>query len=141
MKEDLISFDTAKLAKEAGFPQDILGMSWYNKDGKISNLSLGTDIKAPTQSLLQKWLREIYNIYICIDQDFTIDEEKSKHLNKNDAFYYHQAIRKHSGKYFVIIRDIDYNAHAIYNTYEDGLEFALLESLKHIIQKKLDSDR
>lgn len=83
MEEQLISFETAKLAKEKGF--DIATVSFY--DGYIDNtpkliskqlskepiINWNKDYKegghgvyysAPTQSLLQKWLREKHNIIV-----------------------------------------------------------------------------
>lgn len=63
MKEQLISFDTAKLANNKGFLQ------WtekrYNKKGTFND-SKTWSISAPTQSLLQKWLRETHNIHLYI---------------------------------------------------------------------------
>lgn len=90
MKEQLISFETAKLAKEKGFNEycklqyvetlehtieshhngneytisHVLPRPLY-----ISHLS-EHDIpicNAPTQALLQKWLREIHNIHVCVN--------------------------------------------------------------------------
>lgn len=87
MREQLISFETAKLAKEKGF--EGYCFSYYNLKGDIKHNYLengsSTDIEfrvdledlldnwnrdipntysAPTQSLLQKWLREVHNIHI-----------------------------------------------------------------------------
>lgn len=76
MKEVLITFPVAKLAKEKEF--NIISKfgtesSLYNKEGRhtyysnygfmYSGLSEGY-ISAPTQSLLQKWLREVHNIHV-----------------------------------------------------------------------------
>jgi hypothetical protein len=75
MEEQLISFETAKLAKEKGFELESKPYSrlvrekdvyyWNNpKFGQIPpNLSDEFHI-APTQSLLQKWLREVHGIYV-----------------------------------------------------------------------------
>ena len=77
MKEQLVTFEVAKLAKEKGFNE--LSDSCYNIIGVISNNINNknqdwTDNKvytAPTQSLLQKWLREIHKINVyCIPSDF-----------------------------------------------------------------------
>lgn len=70
MKEQLITFETAKLAKEKGFdlPTGIKYTKlWYN-DGVLCNWNtrLVDHIIAPTQSLLQKWLREEHNIQLCL---------------------------------------------------------------------------
>ena len=64
MKEELISFETAKLANKAGF-------NWpsehrYNKKGTF-NYSKAWSISAPTQSLLQRWLREEHDIHILMN--------------------------------------------------------------------------
>jgi hypothetical protein len=71
MTEQLIQLDTARLAKEKGF--DIRCDYFYN-DGsgwKLQNDSLirtGEDefLEAPTQSLLQKWLRDVHDTVIVI---------------------------------------------------------------------------
>ena len=109
MKEQLISFETAKLAKEKDF--NILQHSYYFEDGEFKENSLkGTNgyygeeyefnlsefnenwndkwltkkngdrcfgcskqqgyletFSAPTQSVLQKWLREVYDIHIKLE--------------------------------------------------------------------------
>ncbi len=61
MKDELVSFETAKLAKEKGF--DI--------STSIVNLTVGTGevISIPTQSLLQRWLREVHNYNIQIESE------------------------------------------------------------------------
>ena len=68
MKEQLISFETAKLAKEKGFK---LGIGWhgfedkfFDENGNPSNNHRGGNLCRPTQSLLQKWLRVEHNIEV-----------------------------------------------------------------------------
>lgn len=71
--EQLINFETSKLAKEAGFDYD-LGYC-YNDGGKLIKGSERNnyftnqeeDIIAPSQSLLQKWLRDVHGIQIDIE--------------------------------------------------------------------------
>jgi len=70
MREQLISFETAKLAKEKGFDEQTLNHygiasqaifkydKWQDEEGFT--------ICAPTQSLLQKWLREVHKIHIYV---------------------------------------------------------------------------
>ena len=88
MEEELISFDTAKLAKEKGF--DITSWcsniaSLYDKEGnhvEYTNYGMmGSGlydgyIKAPTQSFLQKWLREEHGIHININTFYFTDINK-----------------------------------------------------------------
>ena len=67
MEEQLMTFETSKLAKEKGFNE--YGKLCYSEDGEsISpNSSFYSSQKYPieacTQSLLQKWLREKHKIH------------------------------------------------------------------------------
>lgn len=80
MEDVLVSFATAKLAKEKGF--NLLVLKYYDGsymiatqaknpfDIKNYNLHNGsTFYSAPTQSLLAKWLRETHLIHIEIHRD------------------------------------------------------------------------
>jgi hypothetical protein len=84
MKEKLINFETAKLAKEKGFDLDTF--QYYHNKGRLHDTlnpkyedgssmptghssslnwnSLKKHYSAPTQSLLQKWLREVHGIIV-----------------------------------------------------------------------------
>lgn len=66
MEEELISFDTAKLAKEAGF--DVLCLNAYDRVGTPTDYMDRSDIEEyyemPTQPLLQRWLREKHNLIV-----------------------------------------------------------------------------
>mgnify|MGYP003542497344 CR=1 FL=1 len=154
MEEQLISFETAKLAKEKGF--NILQHSYYFEDGEFKENSLkGTNgyygeeyefnlsefnenwndkwltkktgdrcfgcskqkgyletFSAPTQSLLQKWIREVHKIHIDITYD--IDEE-----------YGSDYIIIVKTKKEMIILDNQW-------TYEEALEKGLYQALKLI---------
>lgn len=70
MEEELITYPTAVLAKEKGFNQLKQGV-YYTKDKEHCLVGWGFKddfaiYSAPTQSLLQKWLREVHNIHITI---------------------------------------------------------------------------
>jgi len=85
MEEQIISFETAKLAKEKGFEwncndcYDRNGHTYLNgwcerlddffednnfNNSEIESKGLEYYYIASTQSLLQKWLREVYNIIV-----------------------------------------------------------------------------
>lgn len=80
MYDEIITFETAKLAKEKGGelwdwndryydPNDethTLQRKWSTQSGCSTENRMNRLIKAPTQSFLQKWLREIHNIHINI---------------------------------------------------------------------------
>jgi len=134
MKEQLINFKTAKLAKEKGFDNtqygDWLGQFfWYSKDEVsfyYSSLEENEDVEwmdkskdfipRPSQSLLQKWLREKYNIHIQITKHFTC--------------YAFQILRynKFEDNNEIIVDELL----ADYETYEETLEIGLYEALKLI---------
>lgn len=121
MKEQSITFETAKLAKEKGFKQrDIeVGFSYYKPDGeKLKLREYGTEfIKycTPfcTQSLLQKWLRESHQISIKID-DFYTDSKLKFDYN------------------ICKLGSQEDNPKGLFETYEKALEEALFEALKLI---------
>jgi hypothetical protein len=134
MKDKLISFETAKPAKEGGFDWPTLyyhatsnGIySGYSREKGFSgsgipaqnwNADRGQDgiesielFSAPTQSLLQKWLREVHNIHIAVHGD-PIDKDFSTHIFRLDEDVIHN--------YF-------------FKTYEEALEWGLQKALKLI---------
>ena len=74
MKEELVSFETAKLLKEKGFV-NLSDKSYIISEGarygllsnftnKYNNSVETGRVEAPTQSLAQKWLREKHNIHV-----------------------------------------------------------------------------
>ena len=78
MEEQLVSFKTAKLAKEIGFDTPVLYV-FDDEDGYLTasysesvfkplnyNIHGGYKTSKPSQSLLQKWLREKHKIHINI---------------------------------------------------------------------------
>ena len=89
MIEQYISFETAKLAKEKGFNHTVYGMyrgqdTYWSNDGTKCVCGFDEELDdwedeveriykwltpRPTQFLLQKWLREEYNIHISIFYD------------------------------------------------------------------------
>ncbi len=123
MEEKLITFETAKLAKENGF--DVIqtygqASSLYNNDGKhtyymnygfmYSGLNEGY-ISAPTQSFLQKWLRENFEIIVLVE--YIYDDEKN--------WYYTFPSNP---------RELSEDEY--FDTYEEALESGLQEALKLI---------
>ena len=130
MEEQLISFETAKLAKEKGFDAscydafnskgNLYSNGWceYLYDNKVeipfgSGVLQSQDILAPTQSLLAKWLREEHNIIVLVDYEGI------------DGYYYKFYSYKEGNK--------NYDASdKNYNTYEEALEAGIQEALKLI---------
>ena len=123
MKEQIISFETAKLAKEKGYLESCLKP--YNSEGGFlqRNYDLCEYIiekdypiySAPSQTLLQKWLREEHEIDIYINRSFSM-----KHS-------YHYEVLNKCDYDNIIQQDCIPN-----RSYEECLEEALLEGLNLI---------
>lgn len=88
--------------------------------GEILGYPFLTYPNVPTQSLLQKWLREIHFIFIKVD------------LNPNDDTYSFYGDYKPNGVWTYIESDIENTG---YKSYEDALEAGLLVGLKLIENK------
>lgn len=127
--EQFITFETAKLAKQAGFDWEC--NERYNKkydtnDSVPLHLSTGDNwnqyvgvYSAPTQSVLQRWLREERGMYIEITHTAT------------DEFY----VTIHS-KCFMLHRRLlkDGRETLTFPTYEEALETGLQKALEQVIK-------
>ena len=125
MKENLVVFFVAKLAKEKGFPQEPnkLKIPYYNYKGEFKgdvkdwlrkylrkeDTSDVESVSAPTQSLLAKWLREEHNIHLIAYKNINIDGYDWCYITTDG------------------ITNIN-----SYKTYEEAYEIGLQEALKLI---------
>ena len=135
MKDQLITYGTAELAKEKGFENKTphkLRRDYYNHLGEINGdvtqyvkayvhkrdtTKLKT-IDAPTQSLLQKWLREEHNLHILMNVGMNDGVKQTFYCNifKFGKNLYVGKFRSETSIY----------------TYEEALEKGLIEALKLI---------
>lgn len=129
MSEELVTFETAKLAKEKGF-------DWKNiKILEVKSKSAFLD--NTTQSLLQKWLREVHDIHVGVNV-----RVHEKHTNNIVMYAYEISTSKN---YYDGIGDNlsnwikcltptkEYNAlYHTYKTFEEAFELGLQEALKSI---------
>lgn len=131
MKEEIISFETAKLAKEKGFSlNETTGIRFFcDRDKNEILMDTGSladayseifydeteDLLAPTQSILQRWLREKHLLHIIISPSFghVIVRLKSVEGKNNGRFD-------------------DFKSEQGFNSYEKALESALQSALKLI---------
>ena len=120
MKDELITFETAKLAKEKGFDTPCRNSFLWDKRSAVwkfpinaNEMKLGdeSNFNRPTQSLLQRWLREIHSIDVW-------------------AFPIKDLTFKSGKSYTYLIEPPKLNM--LYATYELALESALQEGLKLI---------
>lgn len=128
MTEELVTLETAKLLKEKGFNEyckDII----KEDDNRIMQSVFRTNknlpklcYSRPTQSVAQKWLREIRGVYVYVEPvigkrwklsfcDFNVPTEESDWMENE--------INKGNG-------------YKVYVTYEEALEAGLQEALKLI---------
>lgn len=120
MIEHLINFDTAKLAKQKGF--NITNKNSYDENtGLMLPLeqyghcyALEGTCPAPTQSLLQKWLRENHNV-----------EVMTKSWKEGCSIVYLYSAHK-------IGEQSSYMNKNNFKTFEEALDQGLFEALKLI---------
>ncbi len=133
----IVKFETAKLAKEKGFNEECTYL--YTESGKRFGIQYYDPVvindqtiedyfslvpsdevplcSAPTQSELQRWLREVHNIHLAINVGIPHREK--------DISYYGNVIklgRHHKNKY----------RSAFFKTFEEALEDVLKKALEEI---------
>jgi len=135
MKEELITFETAKLAKEKGFHHmkaNCYGdnMCYQLPEGELTNALKGNVVTgyilAPTQSLLVKWFREMHKIHVVVLP--LMEEDGGTPIYYNVSVLVEEENPSHME--FDQYSDHMYNIKA--EKYEVALEKGLREALKEI---------
>ena len=129
--EEYIELETAKLAKKAGFDWECGKIYWKYEEGiwelednhkeHCRILQIDYCILAPTQAVLQRWLREIKNTQMQILFE-------SMTVNK-----YYAIIKMKDIYHDFLMKD---NHVAYFDTYEAALEAGLQKCLTLIIEKQ-----
>ncbi len=136
--EEICTYEVAKLAEEKGFPQAFnytrfkSGLDYYNHKGKV-NGDVGDILKlrikhnpvpeemkpitAPTQSLLQRWLREEKGYYVYPFFD-------------NVQLKWDWVCREKTGDKWIPLVGYDFH---LFDTYELALEDALKYALSNLV--------
>lgn len=130
MTEELVTLETAKLLKAAGFKEDVSSFyelvykggsgPEYEIDESYDAQNYNTDvysISAPTQSIAQKWLREIKKLHITI---------------YNSASGYTYDISKADMGTVLYCFPEGPNDGGNWDTYEEALEAGIIKALKLI---------
>ena len=122
--EEICTYEVCKLAKEKGF--NVQTFDWYDYTGNYHKGFIPHELHecprykeyyAPTQSLLQRWLREEKGIHISVFPNMASSFEFDYIVyNKGDKFW-----------------NPIYTAHSDFATYELALEDALAYSLKNLV--------
>ena len=125
IEESYVSFNTAKLLKEAGF--DVECDWFYINDGSVDtgivvrstsprDHNMGTGfLSRPTQALVDRWLREVYNIAIYS----LYDDDMEQWFYVVDAFTINPVIN-------------GFQSGSEYDDYESAFEDGLREAIKLI---------
>lgn len=139
MKEDYVSFETARLLKEKGFNETCYacyeyfsssvtmysGWSFEYKGEVVHNSN--NVIKCPTHQMAMKWLREIHHLHINVGFG---NDYKGEFLYMGDIYdLTNDAIH---AKYKPIIEADDYLSDNP-KTYEEAVEAAIKYSLENLI--------
>lgn len=129
IEEQFVSFDTAKLLKEAGF--DVLCYMQYSERGVQWNAFSPENFNAddwgcscPTQALAARWLREVHGIHV--SSNIFMDSANDGDGNTVDEWnFWSYDLFDNSGR---IIEESDDR----YDSYEEALEAGLRWGLELI---------
>ena len=120
IEESYVSFDTAKLLKEAGF--DVPCFNQYTERGTIWHCDCPENFNksqcvtsCPTQDLAARWLREVYNVAIYS----LYDDDMEQWFYVVDAFTKNPVINC-------------FQSGSEYDDYESAFEDGLREAIKLI---------
>jgi hypothetical protein len=125
MKDELVSFEVAELAKKKGFDW----MSYFYEDGEFfyewlvyedSQIDVSRVILRPTQSLLQRWLREEYQIIV------------NSYANASGYCWESHYTPERGGTHIADSEFSGPNESGCWNTYEQALEKGLQKALELI---------
>ena len=116
IEEQFVSFDTARMLKEAGF--DVPCEKWYGESGFFMSGNY-KECKCPTQALAERWLREVHRIVV-------------------DATFIPPSTDGNAWRYFIgEMDDMVWNGDYVpsdefYETYEEALEAGLKHGLESV---------
>ena len=120
VEEQFVSFDTAKMLKEAGF--DVPCFNQYTERGTIWHCDCPENFNksqcatsCPTQALAERWLREVYNVAIYS----LYDDDMEQWFYVVDAFTKNPVIN-------------GFQSGSEYDDYESAFEDGLREAIKLI---------
>ena len=135
MRDDVILFETAKLARDKGFKVPCDGRYYWEHKWQLSLMGTvkctnNSDLKdrakvsycAPTQSLIQKWLRDEHRIYVTVSS-----------IEDGEVILFDYSIKQKSQifGFSEILTKLEE-----FKTYEEALEVGIEKALNLIKSKK-----
>lgn len=120
IKEEYVSFETAKLLKEKGFDEECV--CYYDAEGGFNSHTINTSFvnhefsnyfTAPSQQMAMRWLREDHGIFIQIDKEMGGTRYVAS-LWKEDWYL---------GRVY---------GNTVFQTYESAAEFGIRAACEHL---------
>jgi hypothetical protein len=134
LKNTLITFETAKLAKEQGFDFPVKNVFFRNIEhnyvevdnmGDFPNSEMAEyNYSRPSQTILQEWLRMEHFIHIIVVPYGFIGTGGEDLINSDGTY-----------SYFIYDNTEYINDAVDFQTYEDALEIALRDALKLVTEE------
>lgn len=134
MNDQLVEFKTAELAFAKGFDEQCEkifyeGILTPNNESNCNSLNESNEVSAPTQTALQKWFREEYNIIVASQVNFYNGKSKLGYIYTIDVF---NTIDVHDGMDHDIQQMGLVGDKKGFDTYEEALEKAFRKAFKLI---------
>lgn len=129
IEESYVSFDTAKLLKDAGFRE--LTKTHYSNSGQVWETAMPADYNddfncntcnRPTLALAARWLREVHDTFVNMERVGSFD-------GKEFRFYWSFSIISVST---ACLKSISGGR---YDGYEEALEVGIVQVLERIIEE------
>lgn len=152
IKEDYVSFETAKHLKEKGFDEGcsfvvnviskgVMPVSWPTTNSEIEDGEADL-ITLPTLQMAMKWLRKVHNVLLVVDYEWECDTTpyffKIYRLGENGeperiaVKGVSYDIDGNPIKHIICYRDWE-KSYGDYSTYEDACEAAIKYCLENLI--------
>ena len=135
IEESYVSFDTARMLKEAGFDVPCRDFFTIEGDGNVvitearscreHNSFEGCFISCPTQALAARWLREVYGLHVMISPYYDCSVDAEGEIVDKQMHWGYMILYAETGN---LAEDNDER----FNNYEQALEAGLQETLKLI---------
>lgn len=130
IEEQFVSFDTARLLKEAGF--DVPCTSQYTEGMVVWNVEYPYNFNQddfgysrPTQALVARWLREVYGLHVMINPYYDCSVDADGEIVDKRMYWGYMILYAATGN---LAEDNDER----FDNYEQALEVGLQEVIKLI---------
>ena len=134
IQEDYVSFEVAKLLEEKWFneycPNSYFKMDRTLKKSGFSEWEKVNEIRAPTQALAMKWLRELHNLFIEI-QCYGCEANKKAHFEYSYVISEYVKINTGICTIFGLEKR---NAKSRFPSYETACEAAIKYCLENFVK-------